>query len=156
MTQLFVDLDGVLADFDHGFENLFGHRPAYRDGPEFGPDKWHKIQEAGAFFRNLRPMLDHRELWDGVAHLDPIILTGVPHSVPDVFVQKRGWVDEHIGAHVHVVGCLSKDKCKHANPGDILIDDWERYRHLWEGMGGRWITHRSARESLDRLSEIIA
>ncbi len=157
MTQLFVDLDGVLADFNGAFEDFFGFRPGY------GPDDrlicstiWKEVHKHGSFFRDLRPLPDHRELWDGVAYLNPTILTGVAKSVPDVFEQKRAWVDEHIGQHVHVIGCYSKDKCKHAKAGDILIDDWERYRHLWEGMGGRWITHRSAKDSLAQLAEVLA
>jgi len=39
----------------------------------------------------------------------------------------------------------------HAEPGDILVDDWEKYRHLWIARGGRWVTHRSAEESVREL-----
>jgi hypothetical protein len=36
-------------------------------------------------------------------------------------------------------------------PGDVLVDDTPTYRHLWEGAGGRFVLHRSARESLAEL-----
>jgi hypothetical protein len=32
----------------------------------------------------------------------------------------------------------------HAQPGDILIDDSEKYRNSWIQAGGIWMTHRSA------------
>jgi hypothetical protein len=28
------------------------------------------------------------------------------------------------------------EKCLYAQRGDILIDDWEKYRHVWEASGG--------------------
>ena len=40
----------------------------------------------------------------------------------------------------------------HAAPGDVLIDDWEKYKSLWLDVGGVWITHRSAAETADELS----
>jgi hypothetical protein len=58
------------------------------------------------------------------------------------------WVATHLGEDVPVITCRSSEKCLYAQPGDILIDDWERYRHLWEAKGGVWITYRSAAETL--------
>jgi hypothetical protein len=42
----------------------------------------------------------------------------------------------------------------HASPGDILIDDWEKYRDLWIAKGGVWITHRSAVETIVALNAL--
>lgn len=56
-----------------------------------------------------------------------------------------------------MIGCASKDKSLHIRkPGDILIDDWEKYRHLWEGRGGRWITHTGFSRSLAQLDVLLA
>ena len=33
-------------------------------------------------------------------------------------------------------------------PGDILIDDWPKYKHLWEEAGGIFILHTSAAQSI--------
>jgi hypothetical protein len=44
---------------------------------------------------------------------------------------KRVWVARHLGDHVEVRCCWSRDKCKHATPGDVLIDDWVKYGNLW-------------------------
>ena len=39
-------------------------------------------------------------------------------------------------------------------PGDILIDDYLTYRHLWEEHGGTFIHHTSAKESLQQLAAL--
>ena len=60
---------------------------------------------------------------------------------------------KHIGT-VPVWCCRSSEKYKAAEPGDILIDDWDKYKHLWTGAGGLWITHRSADETIQELAAL--
>jgi hypothetical protein len=38
------------------------------------------------------------------------------------------------------------------NPGDVLVDDYLRYRELWENAGGIFIHHVSAKESIRQLA----
>lgn len=152
MTQVFVDMDGVLADFDTHHEAIFGIRP---DKVADNVD-WQKVRASVGFYANIPPMADMHVLWDFVGRLTPrpIVLTGVPWSVEEAPENKRGWVRKHLGADVEVRCVKSKDKCLHCRPGDILIDDWEKYRELWIGAGGRWITHTSAERSINQLLEM--
>lgn len=149
--QLFVDMDGVLADFDTGYQNLFHERPC----KEVDNVDWQRVRAIPGFYANLPPMPDFEELWAAVAPHNPIILTGLPSSVEEALENKRAWVLRHIGADQRIIGCKSKEKCLHGSPGDVLIDDWEKYMHLWRGMGGHWITHISARNSAQLLSEYV-
>jgi hypothetical protein len=152
MTQLFVDLDGVLADFDTGYERAFGIRPSKAaDNVD-----WSLVRKRDGFYTDLPPMPDFDELWGFVDQLvrKPIILTGVPAGVPEAPENKHAWVRRHIGAHVEVRCCRSSEKSLHASPGDILVDDWTKYQDLWIEAGGLWITHRSARETIDALLEM--
>lgn len=145
--QLFVDMDGVLADFDTGYERAFGVRPSTTaDNVD-----WAIVRARPNFYRDLPLMSDAHVLWKYVARHNPIILTGVPKSVPEAPRNKRAWVRKNIGDDVEVRCCLSKEKCLHAKPGDILIDDWEKYRHLWHAQGGVWITHLCASVTIDEL-----
>jgi len=59
-----------------------------------------------------------------------------------------------LGELVEVRCCLSREKSLHARSGDVLIDDWEKYRSLWEAKGGRWITHVSAESSIEALRRL--
>ena len=87
-------------------------------------------------------------------HPKPIILTGIARK-PGCAEEKREWVAKYIDPGAEVITCWSKDKRNHGKPGDILVDDWHKYRDLWEEMGGIFLLHTSAKDSLERLGEIL-
>ena len=148
--QIFCDMDGVLADFDAHHEAVFGVRPDKRlDNVD-----WGAVRGVKDFYLNIPPMADMPMLWDFIGRFNPIVLTGVPLSVAEAPDNKRAWVAKHLGPHVEVRCCRSREKCLHAKPGDVLVDDWEKYRQLWLDAGGRWITHRSADETIADLLEM--
>lgn len=152
VAQLFLDCDGVLADFDALAIEVFGQHPNEAE-VALGPDEfWRRLRQHGAFFRILPLLSDAMDLYRAVAHLHPIILTGCPRggwAEP----QKLDWAQRHFPG-VRMVTCSSQEKRLHMNPGDILIDDLLKYRHLWEEAGGVFVHHRSARDSLDRLGAL--
>lgn len=106
------------------------------------------------FYLNIPPMPDLDALWARIERYQPIVLTGVPRSVAEAPDNKKAWVRKNLGSHVEVRCCRSSEKCKHAAPGDVLIDDWEKYRQLWIDVGGRWITHTSATDTDLQLTEL--
>ncbi len=147
MTQIYVDMDGVLADFGAHHEAVFG----FRSDKLLDNVDWEKVRTVKDFYLNIPPMADMPELWDFIGRHRPIVLTGVPSSVAEAPDNKRAWIAKHLGPNVPVVCCASKEKCLHAKPGDILIDDWEKYRAKWINAGGRWITHTSADNTIIQL-----
>jgi hypothetical protein len=148
--QVFVDMDGVLADFDQHHEDTFG----YRSDKLLDNVNWASIAGVPNFYANIPPMKDLPVLWRYIADFEPIVLTGVPYSVPEAPENKKSWVRKNLGPHVEVRCCPSKEKYKHATPGDLLIDDWEKYRNLWVQAGGVWITHTSAEETVGQLRRL--
>lgn len=153
MAQLFLDMDGVLADFDTGYFNRFGHRPSKHDDQAHAVD-WELVRQTPGFYRDLPPMEDFHELWDYASHFKPIVLTGVPRSVEGAKSNKREWVDHWLGVDTPMIGCPSRDKSLYLTPGDVLVDDWEKYKDLWIAAGGRWITHTSAAQSIYSLKQL--
>jgi len=150
--QLFVDLDGTLADFERHHEAVFGRRPCkIADNVD-----WAVVCAVKNFYLGIPPMPDMGALWARIEHYRPIVLTGIPSAarVPEAAENKRAWVRRHLGDDVEVRCCRASQKCHHARHGDVLIDDWEKYRHLWIGAGGRWITHVSAAETDLALAEM--
>jgi hypothetical protein len=145
---LFVDMDGVLADFDAHHEAVFG----IRSDKVLDNVDWERVRGVKDFYLDIPPMPDFETLWRRIEAHTPIVLTGVPRSVEEAPENKRAWVRKHIGEHVEVRCCRSREKCQHAAPGDVLIDDWEKYRHLWIERGGVWITHVSAAETAEELA----
>ncbi len=151
MSRLFVDLDGVLADFDQHHENVFGVRSNKYAKPGDPDDvDWQRVANAPDFYRALPKMRDADDLWAMLEPMHPTILTGIPRSVAEAEQNKRDWVLRHIGP-VPVICCRSSEKYEHCNPGDLLIDDWDKYRDRWCAKGGLWIRHTSAVATIQSL-----
>ena len=92
-------------------------------------------------------------LYHAVAHLKPTIFTGCPAGQ---WAQPRkiAWAHRHFPG-VPVIACASREKFRHmAHPGDVLVDDYPRYKDLWEQAGGIFVLHTSARESIRKLAEL--
>jgi hypothetical protein len=148
--HIFLDADGVLAHFDALAESHLGMHPrAYED--LYGSDAfWDQLTAAPSFFADLPLMPDAMELYEGVKHLGPSILTGCSPKYPWIRPQKAAWTSRHF-PDAAVTMCRSKDKARFCKPGDVLIDDWTRYRTNWEHAGGIFIHHTSAKSSLLEL-----
>ena len=150
--QIYLDCDGVLADFDKGAERVLGLHPrAFEKRHGLGPF-WKRLATADGFFENLEPLPDAYELYEAVRHLDPIILTGLPRgnwAEP----QKRRWAEKHFPG-VEVITTSAALKREHCHPGDALVDDRDKFRHLWEEAGGVFIHHKTAAGSIAELRRL--
>jgi 5'(3')-deoxyribonucleotidase len=151
--RLFLDADGVLADFDLSARGLLGMRPKeYIDKHGRGMF-WKRLAEAPNFYGDLPEMPDARVLFDAVKHLKPTILTGLPAgswAAP----QKVEWAAEHFPG-VPIVTCMARDKHLHMHPGDVLVDDREKHRAEYEAAGVVFVHHKNAEDSLKQLAKIF-
>ena len=147
--HIFLDCDGVLADFDSYAHDYFGNPPREYERLMGSERFWRELEAKGDFFRNLPLMHDARDLYEGVRHLSPTILTGCPRG-DWAEAQKVAWAEEHFPG-VPIITCKSANKRDYAKPGDVLIDDWHQHRARWIEMGGVWITHTCAETSLAAL-----
>ena len=150
--RLFLDADGVLADFDLGVRQLLGMRPKAFIHEHGRAAFWKRLAKAPNFYGDLREMPDARILFDAVKHLKPTILTGLPvgsWAAP----QKVKWATEHFPG-VSIITCLAQDKAEHMEPGDVLVDDREKHRDTYEAAGVVFVHHKSAEDSLRQLAKI--
>jgi 5'(3')-deoxyribonucleotidase len=150
--RLFLDADGVLADFDQGARRLLGLRPKEFIAKHGRGAFWKRLAKAKNFYGSLPEMPDAGLLFDAVNHLQPTILTGLPMgswAAP----QKVEWAAEHFPG-VPIITCMARDKHKHMHPGDVLVDDREKHRTAYEEAGVVFIHHRNAEDSLRQLAKI--
>ncbi len=156
--RLFVDLDGVLADFDSGVLRVTGRQP-HRQSPG---DMWRKLQAARPpFFEGLGWTKDcGQKLWDSIAPFSPAVLTGLPRGTW-AEPQKRKWCARFLGASVKVHCCASKDKKNYATSclrfekrQPVLIDDRLSNCEEWKKAGGAAIHHRCLAETLRQLRDL--
>ena len=154
MRQIFLDCDGVLADFDAAALQLFAGQPPRAAREHHGEHEfWRRIRTSGRFYRDLPLLPDAMELYRAVKHLHPIILTGCPVG-GWAEEQKRDWVAEHFPG-VKIITCRAKEKFMHMrHPGDVLVDDYLRFKDLWESAGGIFVQHTSARDSIRQLAAL--
>lgn len=148
--QLYLDCDGVLADFDTGAKVVLGKTPEVFIA-KYGMGRfWQRLARAPDFYARLPVMPGARDLFDAVRHLDPIILTGLPRGnwASD---QKMRWAAEHFPG-TRIITCMARDKRNHAQHGDVLVDDTLKHRHLWEEAGGIFIHHCKVADTLGQLS----
>jgi len=151
--RLFLDADGVLADFDLAAQRLLGMRPKEYIAKHGRGGFWKRLAKAGNFYGALPEMADARRLFDAVKHLDPTILTGLPlgnWAAP----QKVEWAAEHFPG-VPIITCMATDKHKHMHPGDVLVDDREKHRKAYEAAGVVFVHHKDAEDSLRQLAKIF-
>ena len=152
MTRLYLDLDGVLADFDTYFEEIFGVHPRKTTDAFV----WSSINSHKNFFSELPLFEGGKEFFDRVNFigLELAILTAAPKSnYHEAAKQKRQWVYKHICPHVTVLpvyGGKSKPLFMHS-PNDILIDDFAVNCNNWRKAGGRAILHTDFKSSLGKL-----
>ncbi len=149
--HLYLDLDGVMADFDAHFPAAFGtdHRAMADDA------MWATINAHPSFFRDLPMCEGAAEFWREIQHLRPIILTACPRTnYQHVAVQKREWCRKHLSSDVTVLPVLGgRNKWLFMHqPGDVLIDDVAKNIGPWDAAGGVGILHRSFAETRAALA----
>lgn len=156
--QLFLDCDGVLANFDKLYTELCGMHP--REYEELNGSKsfWDVVNKHGTFFADLEPLPDAYELVEAVRELNPIVLTGGSSKTDEYQTrfQKENWVEKHFpGVPVIVTRSAIKYQSMHPEKHNILIDDWPEYKHVWEQNGGTFIQHTDTKSSLEKLWKVL-
>jgi 5'(3')-deoxyribonucleotidase len=152
MRQIFLDCDGVLADFDDGFRSLSGEDGHEYENRHGSKNFWKLIECSDHFFEGLPLMEGAIELYETVKHLRPIILTGCPRGDWAAH-QKMRWRDKYFPG-VPMVTCMSCDKVDYCQEGDILIDDFLKHSQKWIDGGGIFIHHRNVTETIEQLENL--
>lgn len=151
-NEIFLDLDGVMFDFDGGVKRITGKFPHELDKREM----WKRINSTRDFFFNLDLLPRAMEMYRYIKTLEMThdvktrILTGLP-SMTGSADQKRRAVAQCIDQDLEVIVLPSKDKVLHAKPNAILIDDRDEMTSPWSRAGGFAILHRSVDETIEIL-----
>jgi len=125
--RIYVDMDGVLVDFDSGVNRLNTKTLAQYVG---------KYKNAPGVFALMDPMPGAIDAINRLAYIfDVYILSTAPWDNPSAWSDKLNWVKQHLGKPFEKKLILSHHKellC-----GDFLIDDWDK--HGTSGFQGEWI-----------------
>ena len=160
VSRIFIDMDGVLADFLKGVEmpEYLGEpltsdaagRSTYDDRKKEFTDK--------RLFANLPPMVDMYDLLAYVRHCETPweILTAAGSVNRELVVyDKTEWIKRLVDPNVVVTCTFSgTQKAAYAYEGSVLIDDRPKNIEAWEANGGIGIVHTSAKNTINTLKEL--
>lgn len=162
MTRtLFLDMDGVVADFNAYARRVLKVRHDTEKWPEH---EFARLKENPRLYRDLNktPYADVLvAACRGICTANEwqlLFLTAVPHKndMPWSFYDKVMWGQKHFPDIPVHFGPFSADKHVHATPGDILIDDRTVNIRDWTAAGGVGILHKSIDDTLVQLFEAVA
>lgn len=171
--MIYLDLDGVLADFDaavarRGVKNRtnFIHKPKseWTDADKDLDEQVRVCMSTEGFWENIPVMSGAHDLWTYCLPYRPVILTAKPKDAeygPRVAKEKRAWVHKVFGdiQDDQFICCLRSEKQNFIGHTDhrlqILVDDMEINCKEWVAAGGRAVVHTSAEDTIRKLDRII-
>jgi len=147
IETVYIDMDGVIADFDKRFKEKFGIRPQEtRNNKHFGG--YFKSFIDDAEFSNLDLMPDAHLLLNFVNQFDVtkeiLSSTARPENHGMIAPQKQMWLLKH---NIHYKANFVPGKAlkyKYATPNSIIIDDTKSVIDDWNKAGGIGILHTDA------------
>jgi len=158
IIKIFVDMDGVLANFVEGVESAKYLNGPFEKQSDYDQRKV-ELSNAGLFF-DLPPMNDMRTLVDYVkgTGIDWEILSCSGEQNRDkVAKDKFKWIRKHVDIDVLVTCTLKgKEKAVFARPGYVLIDDKASNITAWQDAGGIGIYHTNAKWTIEHLKKLTA
>ena len=156
-SELYVDMDGVLADFFGVWNKMMGVKH-WKDIPDI--DKaLQKIKDTDDFWINLpmtpngKSLLNAIKKFKGKYNILSAPLPGDPNSEP----QKRAWIKKHLGMFPPAKIIIDHNKAAYAKQADgtpnALIDDFGENISKWRSAGGVGIQHKDI-EVGDTISKL--
>ena len=159
--KVYVDMDGVIADFEKHFEDLSGMGPKEYQNKYGTQAFWDFIDEGEhklKFWIGIPQMSDAQSLMDYVSQYNYELLTS-PSIKQQSLMGKGLWVKNHTNKGLFkskpkVNYRFAKKKVEFAAPNHILIDDRADTINSWNAAGGVGILHTSAANTISQLKKL--
>lgn len=139
-NTLFLDMDGVVADFDRLVLEKMRRTFDHVAGPAGDTEMWDFLSTVDRLYFRLEPTPYAFDLWElankQAANVE--FLTAIPRRtfIASAETDKREWIAKYFGVEAKVrIGPYSADKWKHAQAGDILVDDRSDNIQAWINRG---------------------
>jgi len=161
--DIYVDMDGVLTDFERRFEQFAGVSPdeftsqkTIQVGKEKADEQfWDLIdkQIGVRFWAGMPWMPEGEKLYQYIKKSKPTILTS-PSRDESSRIGKGVWVKRNMPNVPVKFGYKASGKAKYAGPNKILIDDREDNIAAWKAAGGIGILFKSTEQVKNELSKL--
>jgi cytidyltransferase-like protein len=150
--KIYCDMDGVIVDFEDGYERLTG-KDIKGNHVKGDATFWQPITDAGVkFWAGLKWMPDGKELWSYIKSYNPEILSA-PSREESSKIGKHVWIKNNIPG-VKLILRSAERKQELAESNAILIDDRKDNIEQWINAGGIGILHTSADDTITQLKKL--
>lgn len=163
MKTIFLDMDGVVADWQARVSEILGH--PLPEGQRWPDTAWRSLINHQRLYSELPVMRDARYLVHQCQNLardhgyELRFLTAVPrrNDFPWAFEDKVHWANRNFPGIPVWFGPYSDDKQIRSVPGNILIDDRASNVDQWRQQGGwAYLYLGEAKPALAALSQYLA
>ena len=160
--KVYLDMDGVLADFDQRFRDISGMEPREFENKYGRKAFWDLIDEENKikFWVGIEPMLGASDLVNAVKDYNYELLTS-PSAKKQSYLGKILWVKNHTGSVFPSKPRINFKKAKEKHlvkpqlaKTDILIDDREDTIGRWNAAGGTGIVYKNIFQVLNDLKKL--
>lgn len=154
--KIYLDMDGVFADFDRYVYELTKKHPwdfAKKDYLW----KWiiADINKGNEPFAHFREIKGSHKLFDYVKPYNPKFLTSTGHTKPvEIGNQKKKWIDKRYPGTPVITTTASKLKAQYAAPNAVLIDDRAKSIDPWVEAGGIGILFKNPEQAIQELKDL--
>jgi len=166
---IYCDMDGVLCDFDQGYEDLTGMSTAKAN--TYGKSFFWKLfrDNVGTnekdFWTNLPTQPGGKELWKAISRYKPNILSApsIDFTLPpsqqldpeynQAIIGKKMWIAKNLYNVGEEIFVPAVQKSQFVAPNHILIDDMQKNIDAWNAAGGIGILHKNTNNTLETLEK---
>ena len=159
ITMIYVDMDGVIANFNKRYIDKFGVTPEETRHKKSFSENFKKFIDDREF-ANLELMPDAQLLFSFLnsrSNIPKEILSSTAREDSHVAIseQKHEWLKKHNINYKDNFVPRKSLKAQYATPTSILIDDTISVIDAWDKAGGIGILHKNAVSTLAILSMYV-
>lgn len=150
---IYLDLDGVFADFENFALKTLG-QPWEALPPE---EAWKILEQVPHLFSKLDVLPGSLAIYEALEHHGSRlqVLTALPRATGHFKTapkDKKDWAHEHLSPTLQINTIEGGvNKYRFATPGAVLIDDTQRNLDKWEEVGGVGVLHTDVASTLAKL-----
>lgn len=162
IKKIYLDMDGVIADFTKGYKELNNMEPREAEKHKRFDHFFDEFIAAGKF-ANLDAMPDTNQLIVYLNHLymnrsvptEILSSTASQDRFEEVSRQKILWLKKQGINFKHNFVPGKRFKCQYATPDSIIIDDTQSVIDDWRKAGGIAIWHKDAATTISQLGMYV-